>query len=132
MRLFADLRNDSRQGTKIAKMDGNSIGKEIVDGAMAVHGELGGPGGFAREEESRKNHFSGRSTAAEFKRYPFSDRPLPLPAKGGRERMRGTYSSFTSPTRGKPLSGSRCVASVQMRKSTSGSSAVERLEAFPS
>ena len=84
--MFEDRRNDSRKGAKIAKMDENSIGKEIVDTAVAVHRVLG-PGlletvyeivpeqkdpwdlsGFAREKQIRTSHFSGRSTAAEFKR----------------------------------------------------------------
>ena len=32
--LFEDKRSDSRKGAKIAKMDENSIGKEIVDAAI--------------------------------------------------------------------------------------------------
>ena len=39
--MFEDKRSDSRKGAKIAKMDENSIGKEIVDAAIAVHRELG-------------------------------------------------------------------------------------------
>lgn len=39
--MFEDRRRDSRKGAKIAKMDENSIGKEIVDAAIAVHRELG-------------------------------------------------------------------------------------------
>ena len=38
---FEYRRVDSRKGAKIAKMDENSIGKEIVDAAIAVHRELG-------------------------------------------------------------------------------------------
>jgi GxxExxY protein len=38
---FEDRRSDSRKGAKIAEMDENRIGKEIVDAAMAVHRELG-------------------------------------------------------------------------------------------
>ena len=39
--LFENRRSDSRKGAKIAKMDENSIGKEIVDAAIAVHREVG-------------------------------------------------------------------------------------------
>ena len=35
--LVENRRNDSRKGAKIAKMDENSIGKEVVDAAIAVH-----------------------------------------------------------------------------------------------
>ena len=41
MVAFEYRRVDSRKGAKIAKMDENSIGKEIVDAAIAVHRELG-------------------------------------------------------------------------------------------
>jgi len=38
---FEDRKNDSRKGAKIPKMDENSLGKEIVDAAIAVYRELG-------------------------------------------------------------------------------------------
>jgi hypothetical protein len=38
---FEDRKNDSRKVAKIATMDENSIDKEIVDAAIAVHREHG-------------------------------------------------------------------------------------------
>ena len=53
-------------------MDENSIGKEIVGGPnKEILGDLGG---LAREKSIRTSHFSGRSTAAEFKRYRRAER----------------------------------------------------------
>lgn len=39
--MFEDVGVDSRKGAEIAKMDESSIGKEVVDAAIAVHRELG-------------------------------------------------------------------------------------------